>query len=363
MRTSLSIVFLGLSITSSWGNGHAVTYRGLVRELSRRGHDVTFLERDVPWYAENRDLPAPPYGRTCLYRSPEELADAYGVVVRRADAVIVGSYIPDGIAVGEWVVRVANGVTAFYDIDTPVTLAQLARNACTYLDTALLRRYDVYLSFTGGATLRHLERNLGARMARALYCSADPERYFPSPDVPTVWDLGYMGTYSSDRQPALEKLLLVPARSSAERRFAVAGPQYPADIEWPRNVERIEHLPPAEHRRFYAAQRFTLNITRADMVRAGWSPSIRLFEAAACGVPIVSDWWEGLDHFFEPDREILIARTTGDVTTLLTHMSEAERRALAERARQRVLTRHTAAHRAAELEAAIEEAGQSRKAA
>jgi spore maturation protein CgeB len=363
MRERLSIVVLGLSITSSWGNGHAVTYRGLVRELTRRGHDVTFLERDVPWYAENRDLPAPAYGRTCLYQSLEELADVHGEVIRRANAVIVGSFIPDGIAVGQWVVRVANGVTGFYDIDTPVTLAQLARGACAYLDPALVRRYDVYLSFTGGATLRHLERRLGARMARALYCSVDPERYFPASDVPLRWDLAYMGTYSSDRQPALEELLLAPARSSPDGRFAIAGPQYPADIRWPANVERIEHLPPTDHRCFYAAQRFTLNVTRADMVRAGWSPSIRLFEAAACGVPIISDWWEGLDHFFEPGREILIARASEDVTRFLTRMSEAERRAISERARQRVLARHTAAHRAAELEAAIEEARQSRKAA
>ena len=127
MTANLDIVVLGLSITSAWGNGHAVTYRGLVRELVRRGHRVLFLERDVPWYAENRDLPHPPYGTTALYRDVDDLRARFGDAVRNADVVIVGSYVPDGIAVVQWVLERARGVRAFYDIDTPVTLAKLAR--------------------------------------------------------------------------------------------------------------------------------------------------------------------------------------------------------------------------------------------
>jgi spore maturation protein CgeB len=345
----MKIVFLGLSLTSSWGNGHATTYRALIRELRGRGHDVLFLERDVPWYADNRDLPRPGYCRVALYNRIAELQRRYAGDVRDAHAVVVGSYVPDGVRVGEWVTRVARGATAFYDIDTPVTLAKLERGDHEYLSPALIPRYDMYLSFTGGPTLRRIERQYGAPTARALYCSVDPSLYFPEARG-TRWDLGYMGTYSDDRQPTLERLLLEPARRAPHDRFVVAGPQYPRTIRWPSNVERVPHLPPRKHRTFYNAQRFTLNVTRADMVSAGWSPSVRLFEAAACGTPIVSDPWEGLDSFFTPDTEILIAHTPLDTLRYLNEIDESDRIAIGQRARDRVLAGHTAAHRAAELE-------------
>ena len=348
-RPPLHIVILGLSITSSWGNGHATTYRGLVRELTARGHDVLFLERDAPWYADNRDLPNPPYGRTAIYASLSELRRRFAGDVRDADLVIVGSYVPDGVVVGEWVTSTARGATAFYDIDTPVTLAKLARGDAEYLSPALVARYGMYLSFTGGPTLERIEARYGSPMARPLYCSVDPELYYPE-DRPPRWDLGYMGTYSADRQPPLEALMLEPARRWAAGRFVVAGPQYPRDIRWPANVQRTEHLPPVEHRAFYNAQRFTLNVTRADMVAAGYSPSVRLFEAAACGTPIVTDWWDGLDTILTPGEEILVARSAADTLAYLRDLPDEERRAVGRRARARVLAEHTAAHRAAELE-------------
>src|SRR5215208_5120468 len=138
MTQPLDIVIIGLSITSSWGNGHATTYRGLVRELTQAGHRVLFLEDDKPWYASNRDLPDPPYGRTCLYNGPEDLRRRFERDVRDADAVIVGSYVPDGVQVGEWVTTTASGVKAFYDIDTPVTLAKLAAGDYEYLSPSLI---------------------------------------------------------------------------------------------------------------------------------------------------------------------------------------------------------------------------------
>jgi spore maturation protein CgeB len=340
------IVLLGLSITSSWGNGHATNYRGLMRSLTERGHDVLFLERDVPWYAEHRDLPSPPYGRTELYSSLTDLLQRFEADVRDADLVVVGSYVPEGIDVGRWVVETAQGVRAFYDIDTPVTLAALERGSCEYLERDLVPSYDVYLSFTGGPTLERLEQEYGSPRARAFHCLVDPTTYRPL-DVPTRWDLGYLGTYSDDRQPALDRLLLEPARRRPDLRFVVAGPQYPSSIEWPANVERIDHLPPAEHPAFYAAQRLTLNITRADMVAAGWSPSVRLFEAAACAVPVVSDRWEGLGDYFAPGQEILIADSADDV---LAALDRDDLGTIGQAARLRVLGEHTAEHRAEELE-------------
>jgi spore maturation protein CgeB len=345
----LRIVILGLSITSSWGNGHATTYRGLVRELSARGHSVLFLERDVEWYAANRDLPRPPHGRTLLYCTVAELKRRFASQVRAADLVIVGSYVPEGAKVGEWVTSTAHGITAFYDIDTPVTLARLARGEVEYLTRALIRRYHLYLSFTGGPTLARLEREYGAQAARALYCAVDPEIYHPE-RADLRYDLGYMGTYSADRQRGLTHLLMEPARLWWEGRFAVAGPQYPTTIRWPANVRRIEHLPPDQHRSFYNAQRFTLNLTRADMIAAGFSPSVRLFEAAACGTPIVSDAWDGIGEVLTPGREVLLARSAGDVLAYVRDLPEDERLAVSARARERILAEHTAAHRAEELE-------------
>lgn len=348
----LKIIIFGLSITSSWGNGHATTYRGLVRELSARGHDVLFLERDVEWYAANRDLPRPPYGRVALYSSVRQLKEKFATAVKQADLVMIGSYVQEGAALGEWVTRHAQGVSAFYDIDTPVTLARLAEGELDYLTKKLIPRYDIYFSFTGGPILDALQTTYGSPMARPLYCSVDTSLYYPEP-CKRRWDLGYMGTYSDDRQPALDELLLEPARNWRKGRFVVAGPQYPKSIRWPHNVRRYTHLPPARHRAFYNAQKFTLNVTRADMVEAGYSPSVRLFEAAACGTPIISDYWEGLDSFFEPYQEILIARSSEESLYFLLETSEAERERLGRRARARVLASHTARHRALELETCV----------
>ncbi|MGE5350472.1 MAG: glycosyltransferase, partial [Acidobacteriota bacterium] len=252
----LDIVILGLSITSAWGNGHATTYRGLIRELERLGHKVLFLERDLPWYASNRDMPTPPFGCTRIYSSLDELKDLYSNDIKKADIVIVGSYVPEGVNVGQWVNLIAQS-TAFYDIDTPVTLSKLERHDYEYLSPELIPKYDLYLSFTGGPTLKRLERDFGSPMARALYCSVDPEKYYPE-NIPIKYDMGYLGTYSDDRQPVLDRLMLSSAGMWPEGHFIVAGPQYPDTIQWPPNVERIYHLNPSEHRNFYNSQRFTL---------------------------------------------------------------------------------------------------------
>jgi spore maturation protein CgeB len=359
MTPPLRLVFVGLSITSSWGNGHATTYRSLLAALARRGHLVRFLERDVPWYAEHRDQLALPGVQVSLYQSMEDLKARFTRMVQTADAVIVGSYVPDGDAVGAWVLREARGVRAFYDIDTPITLTALADHRCEYLSRTTLSGYDLYLSFTGGRALAQLEA-LGARKARPLYCGVDVVAHAPRREPP-AWDLGYLGTYAVDRQPALEALLLDVARSRPDARFVVAGPLYPPELTWPSNVTRMDHVAPPEHSRFYARQRWTLNLTRVDMKRLGHAPSVRLFEAAACGVPVVTDTWDGLDAFFEPGREIIGARTAADVAQAVWGISEERRRAIGEAARRRVLAAHTADARAKTLEDYIEEAAGLRR--
>jgi spore maturation protein CgeB len=342
------LVFIGLSLSSSWGNGHATTYRALLRGLAATGQKVLFLERDVPWYAANRDLPDPDFCELGFYASVEELAQKFGPRIAGARAVIVGSYVPDGIVVLDLVLERATGLKVFYDIDTPITLAALDKRAEDYIAIRQIPRLDLYFSFTGGPTLDRLARDFGARRPRALYCAVDETQWRPMAIEPR-WDLGYLGTYSADRQPALDRLLLLPARRLPRMRFVVAGPQYPTSIDWPDNVELLEHVAPADHAAFYAAQRFTLNVTRAAMIAAGWSPSVRLFEAASCGTPIISDRWNGLTELLPEHEAIVIADSTEAVVAALTGAAELDRDRIGEAARSIVLDNHTGMARAREL--------------
>ncbi|MCK1363568.1 glycosyltransferase [Bradyrhizobium sp. 62] len=355
----LTIVVVGLSVTSSWGNGHATTYRALIEALARRGHHVTFLERDVPWYREHRDLAKPSGWTVELYQSLKDIPQRFGKMIRDADLVVIGSYVPDGIAISEWITTHARGITAFYDIDTPVTLAKLEQGL-GYLSAAMIPRFDLYLSFAGGPVPGMIEENYGSPLARVLYCSADTDIYAPQ-RAEKKWALGYLGTYSEDRQPVLEELLLAPARTLSREQFVVAGAQYPDEVVWPANVARIEHLTPRHHPGFYAQQRFTLNATRADMRALGFSPSVRLFEAAACGTPVISDRWPGIETVFEPSREILLASSPRDVVEILRDMPEEQRRTIAENARRRVLADHTSDHRARQVETYYAEASVRRR--
>jgi spore maturation protein CgeB len=345
--SSLKIVIFGLSITSSWGNGHATTYRGLIKALCKKGHNVLFLERDVPWYAMNRDLPDPPFGKTQLYSNLQEL-NKFISEIKDADMVIVGSYVPDGIEIGKLVIKNGGGLKAFYDIDTPITLSKLDKKNCGYLNPELVSLYDLYLSFSGGPILKKIEDRYNSPMARALYCSVDPEIYFPK-QKEKKWDLGYLGTYSSDRQPKLNELLIKAAEKSDAGKFIVVGPSYPDNIQWPKNVERIIHLSPRLHNDFYNSQKFTLNITREDMIKAGYSPSVRLFEAAACGVPIISDYWEGLDQFLIPGEEIFVADSYLNTLNFIQNIPEQDRKIFSDKAMEKVLKDHTADRRADEL--------------
>jgi spore maturation protein CgeB len=357
---TLNIVIIGLSVTSSWGNGHATTYRALIEALVNRGHHVIFLERDVPWYRAHCDLTKPAGWTVKLYQSLQDIPKRHGSLIRDANLVIVGSYVPDGIAIGEWVTAHAQGITAFYDIDTPVTLAGLDKGL-EYLSPAMIPRFDLYLSFAGGPVPGMIEDTYGSPMARVLYCSADPSFYRPHP-TKMHWSLGYLGTYSADRQPSLERLLLTPATMLADQEFVVGGSRFPQDLAWPNNVSRIEHLSQPEHPPFYSQQRFTLNLTRADMRDLGFSPSVRLFEAAACGTPVISDRWPGIETILEPGTEILLVSDTRDVSQILREIPEDRRLTIADNARRRILADHTPDHRARQLEAYyLEAAGRRRR--
>lgn len=354
----MKIVFFGLSITSSWGNGHATTYRGLCRALASRGHRIVFYEWNAPWYSgRHRDFgpAACGYAQVKLYDDWDAILPAVRADLRSADAVLLGSYAVPGIRIADFLAAEFAGPRLYYDIDTPVTVkAYRNEGAAEYLRAEQVPAFDVYFSFTGGPVLDELEQRFGSPRAVPLYCAVDPVRHGPcEPQADFRCVLGYMGTYAADRQPGIESMLNEPARRLPKEEFIVAGPQYPDAISWPDNVRRYDHLPPSDHPAFYSSNRLTLNVTRAEMRKWGWSPSVRIFEAAACGAAIVSDRWDGIETFLEPGTEILLPESTDDVVDY-TRLSKSELRDIGSAARERVLSEHTNDARAGEFEEALE---------
>lgn len=349
----MKIVILGLTITSSWGNGHATTFRSLCRALHERDHCIDFIEKDVEWYRSHRDLPRPDYCSVYLYEEwSAESRAMIAATIAGADVVVIGSYFPDAIAATRWLLDAFAVPVLFYDIDTPITLAGLRSTGhMDYLDASLIPEYSAYLSFTGGPALRELEERFGSPQAVALYCSVDASIYRPTGSRPDyTCDLSYMGTYAADRQSKLLQMLDAPARDLPAQTFLVAGPMYPEPVGWAGNVKTISHVAPHDHPAFYSSSRYTLNLTRDEMVRLGYSPSVRLFEASACGATILSDEWAGLETFLKPGEEILTPASTSEVVEILRGLSKEERLRIGGRARERILASHTSQHRALEFE-------------
>jgi spore maturation protein CgeB len=358
----VKLVIFGLTLSSSWGNGHATLWRGLVKALARNGHTVVFFERDVPYYAAHRDLTAVAGAQLVLYGDWTAVSAVAARHVGDADAVLITSYCATANSAARLVQDTSRRPLAvFYDLDTPVTLARVrAGEAVEYLPAEGLGMFDLVLSFTGGGALDSLRAMLGAKRVAALYGHVDPEAHRPVPvKGRRPYDLSYLGTYAPDRQRALCDLFIEPARRCPERRFLLGGSGYPQDFPWMPNISFRQHVAPPEHCAFYGCSRLTLNVTRADMANLGFCPSGRLFEAAACGVPLLSDDWEGMERFFARGREILIANTTAEAEAALA-LSDFELSRIARAARDRVLSSHTSAHRATQLLACLEEADLAR---
>jgi spore maturation protein CgeB len=353
----MRFVIFGLTVSSSWGNGHATLWRGLWRALARRGHHIVFFERDAPWYASNRDLVELPGGELVLYADWDEVLPRARRELQDADVAMVTSYCPDGISATQLIGDAPAAVKVFYDMDTPVTLENLhAGREVAYIGPRGLRDFDLVLSYTGGPALDDLRSLLGARRVDTLYGHVDPQVHQRVPTVPGYeCSLSYLGTYAADRQAALEALFIEPARQRPGDEFVIGGAQYPAEFPWTKNIRFVRHLPPQEHPAFFSSSRLTLSVTRRAMAQNGWCPSGRLFEAAACGTPVLSDWWEGLDEFFVPGREVVVARNTADAIDAL-ELSDAEVARIARDARERVLAQHTSDQRALQLERLLEDA-------
>ena len=353
----MKLVFFGLTISSSWGNGHATLLRGLFKALTARGHEIVFFERDVPYYAAHRDLVPAPNIALHLYHNWPDILPTARKAVAEADVAVVTSYCPDGIEATELVASSNVNLRVFYDLDTPVTLEALEQGEqLSYVGPRKLCDFDLVLSYTGGAALTALQDKLGARRVMPLFGSVDPEIHHPACSLSGYQaDLSYLGTYAADRQQQLDELFIQVARQLPNKRFVLGGSKYPVDFPWRQNIWYVQHVAPSAHAAFFCSSPLTLNITRGAMARMGHCPSGRLFEAAACGVAMISDSWAGLEEFFQPGSEIIVARTTEDVVAAM-QLSRRELAAIAEAGRERVLTSHTAAHRAAELERIFDDA-------
>jgi spore maturation protein CgeB len=358
----VKITVFGLTISSSWGNGHATPYRAIIRALHRMGHEVHFFEKDVPYYSSRRDFESCDYCRLTLYPEWQDVRQQALLTASESDVVITASYLPEGQRISGEVLDLCQPLHVYYDLDTPVTLKNMARQGVEYLRPDQLLSFDLVLSFTGGKVLEELEQDFGVRMARPLYGCVDPDIYGRSePSDEYLCDLSYMGTYASDRQEKLNQLFLEPARRHPEREFLLAGSLYPWEWQWPQNVRRFDHVFPSAHPCFYSSSRLTLNLTREEMARNGWCPSGRFFEAAACGTPLLTDWWEGLDSFFDVATDLQVVATAEEVESAL-HRDDQDLCAMAARARERTLDEHTGEVRAQQLLRYFEESLSTRPA-
>ncbi len=346
----MRIVLFGLSVTSSWGNGHATLLRSLFEALHEQGHTVSFFERDTEYYAAHRDAPTLPYADIHLYETWEKVRSKAKDLLDHADVGIVTSYCPDGRAASDLVANSHIWRKVFYDMDTPVTLSRLGQGEMVdYVPAEGFAGFDLVLSYTGGAALEQLSTKLRARRTAALYGWVSPKTHYPTASSPIyAADVSYLGTYAPDRQQILQKLFIEPASQLPEKRFVLGGAMYPKDVSLPPNVRVFDHVAPPSHSTFYCSSPLTVNVTRGSMAAMGYCPSGRLFEAAACGTAVLSDWWPGLETFFEPGKEILFASTTAEAISALTRDRSALA-AIAQSARQRTLACHTAEIRARRL--------------
>lgn len=352
----MQITIFGLTLSSAWANGHATPYRALIRALNAMGHRVRFYEKDAVYYSRHRDFYTAPFCELVIYSDWDAVRAEAIAHAGASDVVLVASYCPEGVRISNEILELAGPLKVFYDLDTPVTFAKFQAEGTTeYLDPKQIPAFDLVLSFTGGGALRKLEQEFGARMARPLHGCVDPDVYRRVAAKPEwMCDLSYMGTYALDRQPKLEELFLTPAKQMPEKKFVLAGSMYPWPWYFPENVNKLEHVFPPHHAEMYSSSRMTLNITRLDMADSGYCPSGRFFEAAACGCPILTDTWEGLDTFFT-EEEVVMVNSASDVNDAL-RLDEGALQRIAERARQRTLDEHTGTRRTQQLLKYFEEA-------
>jgi spore maturation protein CgeB len=353
----MNIAFFASSLVSAYWNGAATYYRGMVRALAERGHSVTFYEPDAFGRQQHRDMEDPPWARVVVYRAESE-ADVLRTVeqARGADLVVKAS----GVGVYDELLERAvlelqspATLVVYWDVDAPATLDRMHADAADLL-RPLVPRYDMVLTYGGGEPVRQAYLGLGARECVPIYNALDPSTHHPvAPDARFEGELGFLGNRLPDREARVEEFFLRAAAQLPRHRMLLGGNGW-QDKPMPANVKYLGHVYTADHNAFNCTPRAVLNVSRESMARYGFSPATRVFEAAGAAACLITDAWEGLETFFAPGTEVLVASSGDEVAAHVQALDAATARRIGEAAYQRVLAEHTYAHRAAQLDALLE---------
>lgn len=353
----MKFAFFGSSLVSAYWNGAATYYRGLIRSLHARGHQITFYEPDAFDRQRHRDMDDPPWARDVVYavqdqgpmrRALEQAADA-DVIVKTSGVGVFEQELAEGVLA----LRRPGRLVIFWDVDAPATLDELDADI-GHPFRPLVPRFDLICTYGGGQPVVDAYRRLGARHCEPVYNALDTSTHHPVPAEPRfAGDLGFLGNRLPDREERVEQFFLQAAQARPQLRFLLGGSGW-EDKRLPPNVERLGHLFTHQHNAFNVSPRAVLNISRASMARYGHSPATRVFEAAGAGACLITDEWQGLERFLEPGSEVLVARDGLAVADHLDALDARRAQAIGHAARRRVCAEHTYAHRAEQLEALLE---------
>jgi spore maturation protein CgeB len=362
----MKISFFGSSLVSSYWNGAATYYRGLLKNLAGLGHDITFYEPDAFERQQHRDIADPGWARVVVYPATEDgWRRALEQGAAQADFLVKAS----GVGVFDKELEIAvpqaakpGAITAYWDVDAPATLDAVGLNSGHHL-REVIPAFSLILTYGGGDPVVRGYRRLGARLCVPIYNAVDPDTHFPVPPrADFSSDLSFLGNRLPDREKRVEEFFLKPAAKAPLRRFLLGGAGWESK-SLPPNVRHIGHVGTADHNAFFCSALATLNINRDSMALYGFSPPTRVFEACGAGACLITDAWEGIEMFLEPGSEILIAANGDDVADILAGLRPAEARAIAENARRRILAEHTYAHRARQVAELLDAMTANRRAA
>jgi spore maturation protein CgeB len=355
VSSGLNIAFFGSSLVSAYWNGAATYYRGILRALAERGHRITFYEPDAFERQQHRDIPDPDWARVVVYP-----AENWGVQsaldgARGADLIVKAS----GVGIFDELLEAAvlerrerGSLALFWDVDAPATLDRLERSPRDPF-RSLIPNYDFVLTYGGGDPVVRAYKRFGARECVPIYNALDPTTHFPvAPEPRFESDLGFLGNRLPDREARVEEFFLKAAAQCPERRFLLGGNGW-ADKSMPANVRYLGHVYTRDHNAFNCTPLAVLNVSRESMARYGFSPATRVFEAAGAGACLITDAWEGIEMFLEPEREVLVAKDGGEVAARLRDLDLETARRIGRAAQRRILAEHTYAHRAAQVESVL----------
>lgn len=352
----MKISFWGSSLVSAYWNGAATYYRGILRALARSGHEITFFEPDAYDRQKHRDIDDPEWARIVVY-NPRNLDEVSRLLSGSAQSDVVVKASGVGV-LDEWLEARISALPSickiFWDVDGPATLDRLAANPNDLFHTAL-PRFDLVLTYGGGNRVTEGYRRIGARACFAIYNGFDPDVHFlVAADPRFACDLSFLGNRLPDREARVDEFFLNAARLAAAQHFLLGGNGW-ADKRFPPNVSYVGHVYTADHNAFNCSARMVLNISRESMARYGFSPATRVFEAAGAAACLITDDWDGIDYFLQPDKEILVARSGAEVAEIVQQLSDVQARAIGEAARRRVLAEHTYERRGRLVESILAE--------